>query len=282
MFAAFAEDDEDNKKTAKTATKADEPKKEEGAHNAEEKSREGRGRGRGRYRARGPRPAEGETHEGTYERRGRGRGRGGRYRHDDKEEEITAEGKLLPKKEGMEARRFVGDRDQVHPFDRHSGTGTLKPEVKKGGHGKFNTGKPEDDVKEGDKVEEEGNKEYRKDRRPRKYYDEKEGEDTKKEPEPETISYKDILKAKTKEEPKPVVVKKEVPKVDNPLVTVEPNKEVKKITKNFTEDMHGAALEGETSKFANLKISEKYSNEEKKPVKPKAFVFNDTEFPALC
>jgi hypothetical protein len=271
MFAAFAEDDDDTKKTTKAATKVEEPKKEVKSEEAP------RGRERGRYRARGPRPAEGETHEGTYERRGRGRGRGGRYRHSDKEEE-HAEG--AEKKEGAIGKRYEGTSDPIHPYDRHSGTGTIKPEIKKGGHGKFNTGKPEDDIKEGDKVEGDGKGEYRKDRWPRKYHDDKESEEPK-EPEIETISYKDILKAQPKVEPKPVA-KKEVKVADNPLVQVEPNKEVKKITKNFNEDMHVAALEGETAKFAGLKIYEKSSRDEKMPMKPKQFVFKESDFPSLC
>ncbi len=179
-------------------------------------------------------------------------------------------------KSNVDDKRYEGSKDSVHPYDRHSGTGTIKPEFKKGGYGKFNTGRPEDDVKEEDKAGE-NDSGYRHERRPRRKYEGKEEEKRETKEEPVTVSYKDILKAQTK----PVVEeKKEVKKVELPKGQgIE--KEVKIITKKFDEDMHTAKLEGETGKLAGLHVYEK-AEVKKEPQAKKSFKLIESDFPALC
>ena len=273
-FAAFADDDEDAKKLSegkKTEEKApvkDDAKKPIGERRA---SRRG-----GRYRGRMPREEGGHDEEYT-ERRGprrAGRRARGSYRT-YREEEALPEGKEKPHELPT---KFEGTSDPVHPYDRHSGSGTNKVEYKKGGHGKFNTGKPEDDVKEGEKPVEGEEKPYRK---PRKYNDEREPREERepKEPEPVTISYKDILKSQ-KEAPK-VEEKREVKTIVDPnLVKATSTKEYHKMTKNFAEDLHVATLEGDTAKLGNMKTYERQKEEKVEKI-VKSFKLNESDFPAL-
>jgi len=275
-FAAFADDDEEGKKptTKKPEEKKEEPKKERPFA-----ERRGTRRG-GRYRGRIPRSDAAEDGAGhtdePYERRGRGRrARAAPYRH-YREEETLAEGKEKPL---VAPTKFEGTSNPIHPYDRHSGTGTNKVEYKKEGHGRFNAGRPEDDLKEIDKPIEGAEKPFRK---PRKFHDDKEPREERepREPEPVTISYKDILKSQ--KEPAKVEEKREVkPIVDPNLVKATSNKEHHKVSKNFTENLHVATLDGDTAKFGNMKTYER-EKEEKVHKEVKQFVLNEKEFPALA
>lgn len=66
----------------------------------------------------------------------------------------------------QEHRHFGKAREEAHPFDRKSGTGAGKKDVKKGGHGKFNLG-TDAEVVEGE-TKAETTQEETKEHRPRR------------------------------------------------------------------------------------------------------------------
>lgn len=144
-----------------------------GARGGRGERREGE-EGRGGFRGgrggfRGGRGERREGEEGAQENRGdgtdrpRGRGRGGRGRgarplgEDGQPIEGGDEGVLyVQRKEKTDHvgkdEHFKGKRnEQWHPYDRRSGTGRGR-DLNKGGHGKGNVGKVEDEVKFGEEV----------------------------------------------------------------------------------------------------------------------------------
>lgn len=177
-----------------------------GGRGGERGGRGGERGGRGGDRPRGDRV---EGQEG--ERRGgdrRGRGRGDRPRTAaptvaiDGVEVVVADGEQRPVRERAERRgrggergpRFEGKaREDAHPMDRQDGTGRGRRGDKKGGHGKGNWGKDEENKDGAPVVEGEERKERREPREPRERREPREPREPKvEEVKPEPIVEEEV------------------------------------------------------------------------------------------